>query len=128
MSIDHAWAKLNDAYGDPQKGTYRWTPEERRKILDRGTEYKDDFDTPTGNTTLAPQDVPQHPEARPHTIFQDTSADLRPQKLKTTSTQTKHAYTHPKRPRHQFKYRVTTKQDTRARSQGKDGHQGRNQP
>ena len=52
-----------------------------------------------------PQDVPQHPEARPHTIFQDTSADLRPQKLKTTSTQTKHAYTHPKRPRHQFKYR-----------------------
>ena len=30
MSIDHAWTKLKEAYGDPQKRTYRWTPEERR--------------------------------------------------------------------------------------------------
>ena len=117
MSIDHAWTKLKDAYGDPQKRTYRWTPEERRKLLDTGTEYKDDIDTPTDNTKLAPQEVPQHPETRPHTTFQDTLAtsrktiplnnhsDLGPRILTTTSTQTKHAYTHPKRTRHQFKYR-----------------------
>ena len=79
------------------KCTYRWTPEQRRKLLDRGTEHKDNLDTP--------QDVPQHTEARPQTIFQDTSADLGPRKLITISTQTKHAYVHPKRPRHQFKYR-----------------------
>ena len=90
MLIDHAWAKLKDAYGDPQKCTYRWTPEQRRKLLDRGTEHKDDLDTP--------HDIPQHPEAQPQTIFQDTSANLVPRKLITTSTQTKYAYTHPKRP------------------------------
>ena len=26
MSIDHAWTKLKEAYGDPQKRTYRWSP------------------------------------------------------------------------------------------------------
>ena len=57
MSIDHAWAKLKDAYGDPQKCTYRWTPEQRRKILDRKTEHMDDLDTPTGGDNIDAQDL-----------------------------------------------------------------------
>ena len=101
MSIDHAWTKLKEAYGDPQKRTYRWTPEERRRLLDTGTEYEEDVDTSTDNTKLTPQEAFQHPETRPHNIPPDTldiphktttdiplnkHPDLGPQNLKTTST------------------------------------------
>ena len=44
MSIDHAWAKLREAYGDPQKHAYRWSPEERRRLLDTKAEHEGDIE------------------------------------------------------------------------------------
>ena len=121
MSIDHAWAKLNDAYGDPQKGTYRWTPDQRRRLLE-GSEHKDNINTPQDvhqqqeddletpqdvpqqqeDDLETPQDVPQQQGTRSQTTPRGTQTNPGPRET-TTSTQTKN--TNPKRPRHRFKYK-----------------------
>ena len=82
-SIDQAWAKLNDAYGNPQKGTYRWTPDQRRRILE-GRELKDNINTPQP----AIQEKEEDPKNPPSTTPQGTQTISEPLKL-TTSTQTK---------------------------------------
>ena len=106
MSIDQAWAKLNDAYGDPQKGTYRWTPDQRRRILE-GLEHKDNINTP--------QDVPQKQKEDPKNT-QDINHQQRTQSITPRGTQTnpeprvttiptQTRNTNPKRPGQQSKYK-----------------------
>ena len=43
-SVDHACSVLEEGYGDPQKRTYRWSSEERRRLLGKA-EYEGDIKT-----------------------------------------------------------------------------------
>ena len=43
-SIEHAWSILEEAYGEPQKRTYRTTPEASDRTLDIAAEYEEDME------------------------------------------------------------------------------------
>ena len=143
-SIDNAWSKLKEAYGDPQKRTYRWTPEARRRLLDIEAEYEEDVETSTDNARLTLQEAFQAPETRsykplpdtmvnPHKTTLDTppsnhphhrhptnageiNPNLGPRNIKTTSTQTKDKYARSQRPQHLFKCRGHYHTNTRRKN------------
>ena len=48
-SIDHAWSILEEAYGDPQKHTYRATSEASGRTLDIEAEHEEDIKTLADN-------------------------------------------------------------------------------
>ena len=48
-SIDHAWSILEEAYGDPQKRTYRATSEASGRTLDIKDEYEQDMEASEDN-------------------------------------------------------------------------------
>ena len=65
-SIDHAWSILEEAYGDPQKRTYRTTSEASGRTLDIEDEYEEDIKTLADNARPALEEANGDPPTRFH--------------------------------------------------------------
>ena len=73
-SIDHAWSILEEAYGDPQKRTYRTTPEASSRTLDIEAEYEEDVETLIDNARPTLEEAFQDPETHSHNNKKDMEA------------------------------------------------------